>query len=392
MDALTSLCRVINQESLGYLSSASTAHPLPRFDRLLWTVYRHVAKATDQWRVGGSSTATIASDGDSVGHGYRVWQRRLLQDFFVLGMEAFVGRYYASLAKLSLADRKLVLSVKYRLSFALQTAVPATAGGIAVPPTTTIGRDSAPDPHGLDDDRDDAGGRGDFARIYFTVATVVPCVGDDYRKVLSGNQYHCTCPQKRRAGEQDGSCQYCTRQRAQCQTSPVNAFLATAAEPVSNPFDPPNPYAFVKLHALSATVSPTGVSDAGAEVDGSHAAAPTSTDGGGCSPIPIYRWFRRQTRQCNLDSIVKRVRCGPRDDTEPPRLEKFRAGELPASLQPDCLAGSLNEPVGDDPFSSQAATHQIWERDLGSLLSHFTINWAKLHYLEPCIIPQHGDR
>lgn len=375
MDSLVGLCRVLNQHSVGFLSVSST-QPLPRFDRLLWTVYRHVAKATDQWRVAGNS----AADGDAVGHGFRLWQRRLLQDFFVLGIEAFVGRYHSSLAKLSLADRKLVLGVKYRLSFVLQTTLPKTPVGVQLPDEQREEDDAATD---------------EFSRTYFTVATVVPCVGDDYRKLLSGNQYHCTCPQKRRPGDQEGTCQYCTRQRALRQTSPVNAFLATAAEPVANPFDPPNPYAFVKLHALDAGGSTADSVGDGVGVGGEKDLFERVGGGGGGvggSPIPIYRWFRRQTRQCNLDSIVKRVRCGARGDQEAPRLEKFRGGELPPGLQAEFLAGSLNEPFGDDPFSAQAASHQIWERDLGSLLSHFTVNWAKLHYLEPGIIPTHGDR
>jgi hypothetical protein len=296
METLVDLARAL-------MPSLSESVKTLRFDRFIWTVF---SKLEDIVREKRSSSSTSSSRK----------HQRIVQDFFQLTIEDFIGRYYGRLCQIDVNNRKLVLAVKYKLSFALDVKSPDND---SFRPSTT----------------------------YFTVATLVPCVGEDYRKLLTGSPFKCTCKKPTK------DCQYCMRYDR-----------GTA-------FDPPNPYSWVKSQESTTCEL----------LDG--------RDSGGVNNVLTY--FREQTIQTNLNDAARRFKlrdlegtCRTNRSTASVHVvEKFATSELPSTLRFENFDSGLS--AYDPAFSER------WEYDLNSLLNHFSISWAKLHYLEPNIVPQYGD-
>lgn len=345
MDSLVELCKSLSSDALFGLGEKIDANecsstPPARLDRLLWTMCKHVCRAQNQLRRGARNTTCQRTV-------------KCLQDFFQLSLEQFLGRYLGALSRLTFSDRRLLVSVKMSLSYALDVHLPAASGK-----ADFIATDNEhPFP----------------TRSYFTVASMVPCTTEDFRKILTGNSKRCSC----RKNQGPNACSFCQRSKLMEKVEPRKAFALGEMEQCGL-YDRPNPYSL--LRALSF-------------------AGPCDTSEDACNDEAIVlednfiNAFRRQTVQTNLDAIVKRCRLrdvagASKDENCPPRLEKFRTSDLPEILRPNFLLDiepvRANVDYGDETLTL--------ERDLGTLLAHFSVNWGKLHFFEPSVIPQFSQQ
>lgn len=341
MDALIELCKSLSSDALFGLrekidENETTSIPPPRLDRLLWTMCKHVCRAQNQTRRGDRNASCRRNV-------------KCLQDFFQLSLEQFLGRYLGSLSRLSFSDRRLLVSVKMSLSYALDLRLPATSGKVDFISTSA----EQPFP----------------SRSYFTVASMVPCATEDFHKILSGNSKRCSC----RANQGPNSCSFCQRSKLMDKVEPRKAFALGELEQ-GGLYDRPNPYTLVRSLSFGGSLDALGDTGIGDDV---------------VLEDNLINAFRHQTVQTNLDSIVKRCRLRDvvgvsNDENCPPRLEKFRTTDLPEILRPNFLLDlepvSANANYNDETLSL--------ERDLGTLLANFSVNWGKLHFFEPCVIPQ----
>lgn len=367
MDSLVRLCRLLSDTAFvdvdggsddgvkpalprsSIMCSSTARQQSPFLGRFCWLVSSFVNDVLDK------SASTTSS---SLSRRYTQVQMRCLQDFFVMTMEQFLGKYADQLANLPFDQRRLVIAVKYRLACTLEKQCPA---GVAAAATTS-------------DNHHDYG----FARCFFTVASLVPCTNDDYRTLQTTNLYACTCKKASTGTTTTGLCQFCIR------SSTFNGVVGggsskesahqLAARVPDNPYDPPNPFTWVKLHQ-------------------------DRDDNGGGGGESLFHRFRRQRIQKDVTAVWKRIRgCRSITTTAATRdtshdqsvVRKFRASSLPYLLKrkrvDEDVDGEAVDEVIDLPDKSGR-----YERDLGTLLSHFTINLGKLFYLEPSIVPQFSD-
>lgn len=429
MDVLLSLCRALSDTSFLRETPRSQKCDMtaasPRFDRVVWLIYRHLSHAMSTDRVGGNSAARAspACRADN-GHG-NIGRCGCVEDFFVLNVEHFVARYYRLLAQLSFADRRLVLGVKYKLAFTLEHVCPPNAALLSLWQCNNAGRtdpnlSSAIAPRallatstattsaadivadstahqffdgagGCDGGIGGVGGVASaasaasasmasfdcrFARCYFMVTSMVSYTDHDYRKILQQQTIgrKCTC-------DGYGSCRFC-----QALVS-----LARRNAAAKDPYRPPNPHDWIKSRALllgennNAPVGPFG------NVDGTHGRldaanrfpADTVNEDRSTDYQVVLSRFRRQTLRTDVYAAIKRARAELGNGNVP--VKKFRTESLPPVLLYATKHSVLSDEVAQKDLSG------VFNRDLSSLLSHFSINWCKLHYLEPAIFPAHGD-
>lgn len=280
------------------------------FGTLLWTIFRCVRNVVrdDADREGGNGCGgggRLDDNGDDYvppGYNcgakpYRRWQSRSIRDFFTLSVDRFIGRYYAELDALPLADRRLVLAVKFRLTFTLESG------------NNSYG----------------------FARCLYTIARFVP---SSTATTLAG---------KASAAFRDDDCGL------------LNDVGARGNVADNDPYAAPDPYALVRE-------SSRGLDRSSSDQQQHDPAA-----------VDINGVFRRQR-------VLVGFQCGGKRSTRG-HWTKFRTQDLPAGLRDD--TGQL---------CRRPRNRRRFDSDLETLMTRFTVNWAKLHYLEPCVFPQHGDR
>lgn len=352
------------------LAAASSLSPF--LGRFCWLVVSYVNRVLQDARSGSSASSRRR---------FRL-EFRCIEDFLTMSVEQFIGRYANRLAALSFADRRLLIATKYRLTSTLERTCPASLTAAAAAAGNNGGGLCGGGGSGGYSNATDRYG---FARCFFTVASIVPCTDDDYHTLTTGG-YKCTCGK-----QQQRLCQYCIRTRSMVGNGggSVNAVTALqlANRTPENPYDPPNPFTWIKL-----------------QEERQQGLIDDTTSGGGS----LLSRFRRQTIQKDVYETWKRVHSDGRAVVLssarpglPPTyaaVQKFRPSSLPSSLkhrQKHQRRRSRQQRDPNNDIDFYAIDHQPqagqYERDLGTLLSHFAINWSKLHYLEPNIVPQFGD-
>lgn len=334
-----------------------------------------------------------------------------VEDFFVLSAEHFVARYYRLLAQLSFADRRLVLGVKYKLAFTLEHVCPPNAAllslwqcnngsgsnghsdlsAVMTPRAllaTSTDAAATSTTHQLSDTAAIASAAAAsmssfdsrFARCYFMVTSMVSYTDHDYHKILQQQNNagrKCNC-------DGYGTCKF-------CQTL---IGLARKNEAARDPYRPPNPHDWIKSRALvlgennddprAASFDSMGGRDVGSF--GTHSSNYVNIADGDQSSAnyqTVLARFRCQNLRTDVYAAIKRARVDLGGSNVP--VKKFRTESLPSTL----LYATKHRILADE--FSQKDLSGVFNRDLASLLSHFSINWCKLHYLEPSIFPAHGD-
>lgn len=138
MQTLVNLCRSISDQQFFNLRS-SLAKQQISFGKLLWLVNRTICTTIKNTEINNSNNngnnnnnnnEDATSDGNDVNYqddeeendGDLVYT--LMKQFFVDSITDFIGKNGSVLMSLSVADRRLVLAIKFRLSFHVETVLP----------------------------------------------------------------------------------------------------------------------------------------------------------------------------------------------------------------------------------------------------------------------------